>query len=158
MIKYAYYITDLFPLRVGYDAAAEVVVLLDPADTNRDGGTGERCPLTDRVADEVSEYLAGERREFTFPYELRGTIFQLSVWRELCKIPYGETRSYGEIAAAVGSPRAARAVGRANNRNPIFIAVPCHRVIGADGSLVGYGGGLDVKARLLELERRDSRY
>jgi len=101
---------------------------------------------------ELEEYFARKRREFSFPLDLRGTDFQLACWRALLAIPYGETRSYGEIARAVGSPKGFRAVGMANNRNPIAIAVPCHRVIGSDGALSGYGGGLDVKRKLLELE------
>jgi O-6-methylguanine DNA methyltransferase len=101
---------------------------------------------------ELEEYFAGERRDFTFPLDLRGTDFQRSCWRALLAIPYGETRSYGDIARAVSKPNAFRAVGMANNRNPIAIVVPCHRVIASDGTLCGYGGGLDVKRRLLELE------
>lgn len=101
---------------------------------------------------ELQEYFTGQRREFTFPLDLRGTDFQLACWRALLAIPYGETRSYAGIARAVGKPNAFRAVGMANNRNPIAIVVPCHRVIGSDGSLCGYGGGLDVKRKLLELE------
>lgn len=110
--------------------------------------------LTDLVHRELSEYLAGGRRAFTFPILLRGTQFQRKVWKALCEIPYGETRSYKEIAEAVGSPRAYRAVGGANNKNPVAIAVPCHRVIGSDGSLVGYGLGTNLKERLLKMERR----
>lgn len=101
---------------------------------------------------ELKEYFAGRRREFTFSLDLRGTDFQVACWRSLLAIPYGETRTYAEIARAVGKPTAFRAVGMANNRNPIAIVVPCHRVIASDGSLCGYGGGLDVKRRLLELE------
>lgn len=101
---------------------------------------------------ELEEYFAGKRREFTFPIDLRGTDFQLACWRALLAIPYGETRTYADIARAVGKPNAFRAVGMANNRNPIAIVVPCHRVIASDGSLCGYGGGLDVKRKLLELE------
>ncbi len=101
---------------------------------------------------QLEEYFAGERREFELDLAPSGTPFQLSVWRALCAIPYGETASYGEIAAAVGQPGAARAVGGANNRNPIAIIVPCHRVIGASGSLTGYGGGLPRKRQLLALE------
>jgi methylated-DNA-[protein]-cysteine S-methyltransferase len=101
---------------------------------------------------ELREYFAGERREFDVELAPAGSPFQLSVWRALRAIPYGETASYGEVAAAVGQPGAARAVGGANNRNPIAIVVPCHRVIGASGSLTGYGGGLDRKQRLLALE------
>ena len=101
---------------------------------------------------ELNEYLAGDRREFTFPLDLRGTDFQIACWRALLKIPYGETRTYADIARAVGSPQGFRAVGMANNRNPIAIVVPCHRVIASDGTLCGYGGGLDLKRKLLELE------
>jgi methylated-DNA-[protein]-cysteine S-methyltransferase len=101
---------------------------------------------------QLTEYFAGERREFDLDLAPAGTPFQLEVWSALREIPYGETASYGEIAAAVGQPLAARAVGGANNRNPVAIVVPCHRVIGADGSLTGYGGGLPRKRRLLALE------
>jgi O-6-methylguanine DNA methyltransferase len=101
---------------------------------------------------ELEEYFAGKRREFTFPLDLRGTDFQLACWRALVAIPYGETRSYADIARTVGKPSAFRAVGMANNRNPVAIVVPCHRVIASDGTLCGYGGGLDVKRKLLELE------
>jgi methylated-DNA-[protein]-cysteine S-methyltransferase len=101
---------------------------------------------------QLAEYFAGERREFDLVLAPAGTPFERSVWDELKKIPFGETRSYGQIARALGRPDAARAVGRANGANPIPIVVPCHRVIGADGSLTGFGGGLDVKSRLLELE------
>jgi O-6-methylguanine DNA methyltransferase len=101
---------------------------------------------------ELEEYFAGKRREFNFALDLRGTDFQLACWRALLAIPYGETRSYGDIARAVGRPQGFRAVGMANNRNPVAIVVPCHRVIASDGTLCGYGGGLDVKRKLLELE------
>lgn len=101
---------------------------------------------------ELEEYFAGQRREFTFVLDLRGTDFQKACWRALLAISYGETRSYGDIARAVGRPQGFRAVGMANNRNPVAIVVPCHRVIASDGSLCGYGGGLAVKRKLLELE------
>jgi O-6-methylguanine DNA methyltransferase len=101
---------------------------------------------------ELEEYFAGKRREFSFPLDLRGTDFQLACWQALLAIPYGETRSYADIARAVGRPQGFRAVGMANNRNPVAIVVPCHRVIASDGTLCGYGGGLEVKRRLLELE------
>jgi O-6-methylguanine DNA methyltransferase len=103
-------------------------------------------------AAQLEEYFSGQRREFTFPLDLRGTPFQLACWRALLAIPYGETRTYADIARSVRKPQAFRAVGMANNRNPIAIVVPCHRVIASDGTLCGYGGGLDVKRRLLELE------
>ncbi len=102
---------------------------------------------------ELDEYFAGERREFSFPLDLRGTEFQLACWRALLEIPYGETRSYRDIAKAIGHARAYRAVGMSNNRNPVAIVVPCHRVIASSGSLCGYGGGLDVKRKLLDLEQ-----
>lgn len=113
-----------------------------------------RTGLTDKVFQQITEYLNGQRREFDFPYLLRGTEFQQKVWRALCAIPYGETRTYGEIAAQVGSPKAYRAVGMVNHQNPILIAVPCHRVIGVNGKLVGYGSGLDMKEALLQLEKK----
>jgi O-6-methylguanine DNA methyltransferase len=102
---------------------------------------------------ELEEYFDGKRRGFTFPLDLRGTDFQLACWRALLAIPYGETRSYADIARAVGKPNAFRAVGMANNRNPLAIVVPCHRVIGANDRLVGYGGGLARKQWLLQHER-----
>ena len=101
---------------------------------------------------ELEEYFAGHRRFFTFPIDVRGTEFQVACWRALLAIPYGETRTYADIARAVGRPQGFRAVGMANNRNPIAIVVPCHRVIASDGTLCGYGGGLDIKRKLLELE------
>jgi methylated-DNA-[protein]-cysteine S-methyltransferase len=102
---------------------------------------------------ELDEYFSGQRRKFSLPLDLRGTDFQLKCWQALLEIPYGETRSYGDMARAIGHPHAFRAVGMANNRNPIAIVVPCHRVIASDGTLCGYGGGLDIKRKLLELEQ-----
>ena len=101
---------------------------------------------------QLEEYFAGERSAFDLPMKLRGTGFQRTVWHELTRIPYGETISYGELARRIGRPDLARAVGTANGQNPIAVIVPCHRVIGSNGKLVGYGGGLDNKRRLLELE------
>lgn len=112
-----------------------------------------KTPLIEETIKELEEYFRGKRRTFHIPLNPRGTEFQKSVWNELVKIPYGETSSYGEIAKRIGNPKAARAIGMANNRNPISIIIPCHRVIGSDGKLVGYGGGLDIKERLLELEK-----
>jgi methylated-DNA-[protein]-cysteine S-methyltransferase len=104
------------------------------------------------VRTQLEQYFCRERRRFELTLAPAGTPFQLRVWAELERIPYGETISYGELARRLGDPKAVRAVGRANGANPIPIVVPCHRVIGADGSLTGYGGGLGVKRRLLELE------
>lgn len=112
----------------------------------------ESATAVSRYTRELEEYFAGARRQFTFPLDLRGTDFQVACWRALLAIPYGETRTYADIAHAVGRPRGFRAVGMANNRNPVAIVVPCHRVIASDGTLCGYGGGLDIKRKLLELE------
>lgn len=102
---------------------------------------------------QLAEYFEGKRTVFDVPVALKGTVFQQKVWKALQEIPYGETRSYGELARAIGSPKASRAVGGANHNNPVMIIVPCHRVIGANGRLVGFGGGLEAKAYLLKLER-----
>ncbi|MCH5670402.1 methylated-DNA--[protein]-cysteine S-methyltransferase [Streptomyces gilvus] len=103
--------------------------------------------------EQLRAYFDGELKEFTLELRLTGTPFQRTVWDQLRRIPYGETRSYGELAAALGNPAASRAVGLANGKNPVGIIVPCHRVVGADGSLTGYGGGLPRKRRLLDFER-----
>ena len=109
-------------------------------------------PILQQAKDELNRYFAGEKVTFATPLDLQGTSFQISVWRELCNIPYGETRSYGELALTIGRPNAPRAVGAANGSNPIAIIVPCHRVIGSNGTLTGYGGGLPTKSWLLKLE------
>jgi methylated-DNA-[protein]-cysteine S-methyltransferase len=110
-------------------------------------------PLLKQAASQLHEYFAGTRRTFDLPLRLSGTAFQVAAWEALCTILYGQTRSYKEMAVQIGKPKAARAVGGANNRNPIAIIVPCHRVIGASGSLVGFAGGLDIKQQLLALEK-----
>ena len=116
-------------------------------------GICQETPLIKEACRQLSEYLKGERKTFDLPLNPKGTDFQKCVWRALCDIPYGETRTYKQIAEAIGNPKAVRAVGMANNRNPITIIVPCHRVIGANGTLVGYGGGLEMKEFLLRLEK-----
>ena len=119
------------------------------------GGTASCTPQTtfDRlVAGELKEYFAGSRKEFDFPISPKGTEFQMLVWQELQRIPYGETRTYGEIAQRLGNQRAARAVGAANHHNPIPIVIPCHRVVATGGRLGGFGGGVELKRRMLELE------
>ncbi|WP_040949602.1 methylated-DNA--[protein]-cysteine S-methyltransferase [Gorillibacterium massiliense] len=103
-------------------------------------------------AAQLAEYFAGSRKVFDLPLDLHGTPFQIKVWQELERIPYGETRSYKQIAESIGAPKAVRAVGGANNRNPLPFILPCHRVVGASGALVGYAGGLPLKERLLQLE------
>ncbi len=118
-----------------------------------DGEGGDETPLLQRTRTQILEYLAGKRSEFDILLHPRGTDFQMRVWKCLESITYGETRTYSQIAEAVGSPRACRAVGTACNRNPIAIIVPCHRVVGASGMLVGYAYGLDAKKYLLSLEK-----
>lgn len=139
-------------LKIGYER--DSLVLLKKIDKISD--YGKKTEFTDLVYNEVMEYLDGKRKTFDIKYEINGTEFQKKVWKELTKIPYGETRTYKEIAVAVGNPKASRAVGMANNKNPISIVIPCHRVIGSDGKLTGYAGGLDMKKALLDLELRNS--
>jgi methylated-DNA-[protein]-cysteine S-methyltransferase len=116
----------------------------------------ENHPLLLRAEKQLAEYFAGKRKEFSLPLEPKGTIFQLKAWKALRAIPYGETISYAAQARVVGDVKKARAVGMANGRNPLSIVVPCHRVIGSDGGLTGFGGGLSVKQFLLDHERRNA--
>lgn len=157
--------TPLGELKIG--AAAEGVMVADWVHTLEAQQTvPSQSPFTmqanrelaelwaEQAAAELTEYFQGRRKRFTVPVTLSGTAFQTAVWRALRDIPFGETRSYQDIATAVGNPRAVRAVGQANRRNPVSVIVPCHRVIGANGSLVGYAGKhVDLKQQLLDLER-----
>ena len=113
----------------------------------------EQHPVLIETERQLEEYFAGKRKAFSVALDMRGTRFQKDVWEALLAIPFGETRSYGQLANQLGNPRATRAVGAANGRNPVSIIVPCHRVIGASGKLTGFAGGLDAKARLLGLEK-----
>lgn len=122
-------------------------------DLNTDTSADKETPVLKNAVRQLEQYFKGERQEFDLPIKLKGTDFQLKVWTALRHIPYGETCSYGEIAKKIGNSKASRAVGGANNKNPILIIVPCHRVIGADGSMVGFGAGIGVKEYLLNLER-----
>lgn len=117
-------------------------------------GKSHETALIALTIQQLNEYLIGNRQTFDLPLAPQGTPFQRAVWQALLAIPYGETRSYRDIAIAISNPKAARAVGMANNRNPISYIIPCHRVIGANGDLVGYGGGLELKKWLLELEAK----
>lgn len=135
---------------------AEAVTALAFGDT-REGGTDRPSLLLERARRELEEYFQGTRRRFSVPLAPAGTSFQRRVWDALLEIPYGETASYGDIAAKTGNPRACRAVGGANHRNPLPILIPCHRVIGSGGQLTGYAGGLEMKQTLLALEAAGKR-
>ncbi len=149
MSRYAFYDFEFGILKIGYSETA--ITYLKRAE--KIDADNEPSALSNRAFDEVCAYLKGTRRTFDFPYELKGTEFQKKVWKALLQIPYGETRTYKQIAEEAGSPKGSRAIGMANNKNPVTIAVPCHRVIGTDGRLVGYAGGLEMKKFLLELEQ-----
>lgn len=136
-------------------AGAEMFEKVMPTQQTQEARAAQE--ILEQAAREIGEYFEGKRRAFAVPTAAAGTPFQQAVWNALKEIPYGETRTYGEIARRIGHPRASRAVGQANNRNPLPIVVPCHRVIGASGALTGYAGGLAVKVRLLELERTPRR-
>jgi methylated-DNA-[protein]-cysteine S-methyltransferase len=112
-------------------------------------------PVLNEAEKQIREYFEGKRKTLDFPYEMIGTVFQKKVWEAMSKIPYGEVRSYGEVAGETGKPTAGRAVGNACNRNPLPIIIPCHRVVGADGSLVGFGGGIELKDKLLKIEKEN---
>ncbi|HET9220465.1 MAG TPA: methylated-DNA--[protein]-cysteine S-methyltransferase [Terriglobia bacterium] len=117
-------------------------------------GAVPEANASQETVDQLTEYFQGKRTQFDLPLDIEGTDFQKAVWSELQRIPYGETRSYGDIAKAIGRPGAARAVGMANHDNPLAVVIPCHRVVGRDGSLTGYAGGVHLKAQLLSIERR----
>ncbi|MDR0434794.1 MAG: methylated-DNA--[protein]-cysteine S-methyltransferase [Gracilibacteraceae bacterium] len=151
-----FYDCPVGPVGIVEEDGAITQVFFGRADAPAGVAAGE-TQLLKKAAAQLSEYFRGERPVFDLPLSLRGTGFQLSVWAALQTIPAGETRSYGDIAAQIGNPRAARAVGMANHRNPISIIVPCHRVIGRSGALVGYGGGLPAKKYLLEMEKQYAR-
>jgi methylated-DNA-[protein]-cysteine S-methyltransferase len=125
-----------------------------PGEKGPEDAIERETSLLAEANEQLAGYLCGEREEFTIPFDPSGTPFQRTVWKCLLAIPYGQTRSYGDIARSIGSPLASRAVGMANKRNPIPILIPCHRVIGANRKLVGYSGGLNIKKSLLDLEVR----
>lgn len=145
----------LYPCPFGFFRIVEEGGAVVAIDVVKERQEEERpSEVTDWAARELHEYLEGERRAFTFPYRLVGTPFRLQVWKELEKVPYGETTTYKRLAEAIGRPGAYHAVGGAVGANPLGIVVPCHRVIGTNGSLTGYAWGLPMKEALLELERR----
>lgn len=133
----------------------KAITLLKKVNDDQIKSMGTPTKYTDDVYEQLQQYFEGKRKRFDFTYELNGTEFQTKVWKALLDIPYGETRTYKDIATSIGNPKASRAVGMANNKNPISIVVPCHRVIGANGKLVGYAGGLDMKKDLLEIEKNN---
>lgn len=138
-----------------------LVELLPPLHRRSSSWSSADAPqdrLLRMTVEQLEEYFAGTRQAFDVPHQLRGTEFQLVVWNELLKIPYGQTWSYGKLAQSIGQPKAARAVGAANSRNPLSILYPCHRVVGANGSLTGYAGGLNCKRFLLDLERQHQQF
>jgi len=151
MKKYYFYGHKFCNLFIAEEKGAVCNVLFRKEDL-KGGCEKSETPLIKETAKQLDEYFNGKRRVFDLPLVLHGTDFQLKVWEALKTIPYGETRSYGEIAAITKNPKACRAVGMANNRNPIAVIIPCHRVIGKDGSMTGYAGGLELKRRLLEME------
>lgn len=137
---------------IGVEEAGGAVTQVTFGDGREVSAAGGATPLIREAFRQLEAYFRGDLMVFSLPLAPAGTPFQRRVWEVLLTIPYGETASYGDVAAAAGNVKAARAVGMANNRNPVAIVIPCHRVIGADGRLVGYGGGLELKRRLLELE------
>lgn len=149
MVKYSYYDSKIGIIKIGVSDGAVCEIGIAEC-------LCESAPsaLADRAFKEISEYLDGKRKSFDFPIAPKGTDFQKKVWSALSEIPYGETKTYGEIAEDIGNPKAARAVGNACNKNPLLLAVPCHRVLGADGSLTGFAAGIKVKERLLLLETK----
>jgi len=155
MIEYRTIDSPIGPLTLaGRDSVLTMLRMVDQTyEPSRTGWAPNPAAFQD-ATDQLSAYFAGELTEFDFKFELRGSEFQRRVWEALQTIPYGETRSYGNIAEQIGAPGSARAVGLANGHNPIAIVVPCHRVIGANGGLTGYGGGLNRKQTLLALETK----
>ena len=147
MVRYDSCPSPFGTILIGWEGNVVVSLKLGETDSK------ESSPVSELAAAQLREYFAGSRKTFTFPIELRGTPFQISVWKELARIPYGQTRTYGDIAHAIGNPKAVRAVGMACNRNPIWIVIPCHRVNGSNQKLTGYAGGLTMKDALLNLER-----
>ncbi|HKM33239.1 MAG TPA: methylated-DNA--[protein]-cysteine S-methyltransferase [Lachnospiraceae bacterium] len=148
-----HYQSPIGKLRIEIDGEAVTGLDIDNDEIDDTEGVYIQNPLIGKVIDELAEYFQGKRKDFDIPVKPSGTAFQLSVWKALQEIPYGETRTYGEVAAMIGNKKACRAVGGANHKNPIMILIPCHRVIGSDGSMVGFGAGITVKEKLLQIER-----
>ena len=148
MVQFATYSSPFGPIRIGYHEGRILSIRCGSSSEPQ-----EPSDVSELANLQLQEYFAGERKTFDLPIALVGTPFQLAVWKTIQEIPYGETRTYGQIAAAIGRPAASRAVGQAANRNPCWIVVPCHRVVGSSQTLTGYAGGLSMKRALLELEK-----
>ena len=153
MLHYEYMNTPVGVLTIAEEGG--FITNIAFGERNFDGIMGENAVISQAKA-QLEEYFAGARREFDLPLDMRGTDFQKRVWSALLTVPYGRTATYKDVAIKAGSPKGARAVGMANNKNPIVIVVPCHRIVGADGSLVGFAGGIDTKRFLLELEKKNT--
>ncbi|RDY29404.1 methylated-DNA--[protein]-cysteine S-methyltransferase [Romboutsia weinsteinii] len=151
-----YYDTEIGRIGIAEDGQGITNLYLENK-LSSEGMTIKETDLIKEAARQLEDYLSGKIEVFDIPLSLKGTEFQKKVWEELKKIPYGKTYSYKELAEKIGKPTAARAVGMANNKNPILIIIPCHRIIGKDGSLVGYAAGLDIKERLLEIEKPNTK-
>lgn len=151
MINYFCYDTEIGRIKIS--EKDEKIIGLVFSDYKKENEIEKETELIKKAYTQLEEYLSGKRTEFDIEIEMIGTEFQKKVWKELLNIPYGETRSYKDIAIAIGNEKACRAVGNANNKNPIAIIVPCHRVVGSDGSMTGYAGGLNIKEKLLKIEK-----
>ena len=134
----------------------QALISIDFGEVKSEYSLEPQHPILLITQEQLNRYFAGKLKKFDIPLDPQGTLFQKAVWNALLEIPYGETISYGDVAKKIGNPKSVRAVGQANNKNPIPIIIPCHRVVGKDGSLVGYGGGLDIKKFLLALENVES--
>ncbi len=151
MKKFAFYKSEFGFIKIGYDKD-EIFYIKTTESVDCEN---EPNSLTNEAFSQLEEYFRKKRKTFDLPLKIKGTPFQEKVWRVLLKIPYGETRTYGEIAEKIGYPKGARAVGMANHNNPLWIVVPCHRVVGKGGKLTGYAGGIQVKEKLLKIENAD---
>jgi methylated-DNA-[protein]-cysteine S-methyltransferase len=154
MKQYFIYKIEVGSVAIAQDGGKITNIILSKNFDGKDFAKKE-TPLIKKAAKQLADYFEGKLKKFNLPLAPEGTAFQKKVWNALTKIPYGKTKSYKEIAAAVDNPKAVRAVGGANNKNPIFIVVPCHRVIGSDGSLTGYACGIKMKKHLLDFEKKN---
>ncbi|MDY0234930.1 MAG: methylated-DNA--[protein]-cysteine S-methyltransferase [Gudongella sp.] len=149
MTNFAIYDFEFGKIKISYSDTA--ITFIKRVDEIED--IGKTSEISNMAFEQLKEYFKGKRMCFDFPYELQGTEFQIKVWKELCNIPYGQTSTYKQVATAIGNAKASRAVGMANNKNPLMIVVPCHRVVGTNNKLKGYVGGIELKKVLLDLEK-----